>query len=249
MTLSSNDQERSADSTDEKRGRIKTMFGAIAGRYDLLNTILSFGQDRRWRKSSLRRLGLERGDLLVDIAGGTGDVALTAAKLQPRLGAALVLDFSEPMLRMVQPKREHSRIRPAVIPIAADAVSLPLPGGCADAVTIAFGIRNVVDVPAALGEMNRILKPGGKLLILEFAVPRGRLFGPVFRWYFMRVLPWIGGLVSGSRAAYEYLPRSVDEFFKPEEMVGLMRGAGFNTIVTKRYNFGVVVTYNGEKSV
>ncbi len=246
MTLSGNGEERSPDSAKEKRRRVKSMFGNIAGRYDLLNTILSFGQDRRWRKSSLRRLGLERSDVLVDIAGGTGDVALTAAKLQPELYAALVLDFSEPMLRLAGPKIQRSRARPAVLPIAADAVSLPLPGGCADAVTIAFGIRNVVDVPAALSEMNRILKPGGKLLILEFAVPKGRIFGPVFRWYFTRVLPGIGGLISGSRAAYEYLPRSVGEFFTPEEMEKLMREAGFNIIATKRYSFGVVMAYYGE---
>jgi demethylmenaquinone methyltransferase/2-methoxy-6-polyprenyl-1,4-benzoquinol methylase len=235
-----------AESPEDRRGRIREMFGRISSRYDLLNTLLSFGQDRRWRKKALRQLGLRAGDVLVDLAAGTGDVAIAATRLQPQLGAALALDFSEPMLRLAKYKFLKKK-RTAIVPVAADAVALPLQDGCADAITIAFGIRNVVDVPAALAEMERILRPAGRLLILEFATPEGRLFGPLFRWYFTRVMPRLGGIVSGSRAAYEYLPQSVGEFHSPTEMGALLEQAGFINIRTRDFSFGVVVAYFGEK--
>jgi len=184
--------------------RIRAMFGDISPRYDLLNLLLSFGQDRRWRKVAVRRLGLQPGATLVDVATGTGDVALAAVKLQPQLGMALALDFSEPMLRLAQRKIERAGHEKRIVAVAADALSLPLQDSSADAVTIAFGIRNIVDVPRALDEFRRVLRPGGRLVVMEFAEPRGRLFGPLFRWYFTKLLPRIGGLISGNRKAYEY---------------------------------------------
>jgi demethylmenaquinone methyltransferase/2-methoxy-6-polyprenyl-1,4-benzoquinol methylase len=224
------------------------MFGRIAPRYDLLNRMLSFGQDRRWRRLAVRLLDLRPGSVLLDAAAGTADVALTAAKFFPEAGKIIAVDFSEPMLRLGLRKIAKAGHKVPVVPVAADAALLPLPDACVDAVTIAFGIRNVVDVPAALSEFHRVLKPGGRLLILEFARPRGRFFGSLFRWYFTRVLPRVGGLISGSRAAYEYLPRSVDDFFEPDSLKMLMRGAGFSILGVESYSLGVVLAYLGAKA-
>lgn len=228
-----------------RRERIREMFGSISPRYDLLNYLLSFGQDRRWRRIAIRMLDLQPGEVLVDVACGTGDVALTAVKRQPALGAVYALDFSEPMLGLLPEKVRRSKVKVPIVPAVADAVALPLADGCADALTIAFGIRNVVDVPRALAEMRRVLKPGGRLMILEFAEPRGRIFGPLFRWYFTHMLPRLGGLISGNRAAYDYLPRSVGEFFTPEAMIDLIRKAGFNILGHRKLNFGAVRAYLG----
>jgi demethylmenaquinone methyltransferase/2-methoxy-6-polyprenyl-1,4-benzoquinol methylase len=247
MIAAGGDKATHLEKPEEKRGRIREMFDRISPRYDLVNAILSFGQDRHWRRSAVRKLGLRPGEVLVDVAAGTGDVALAAVRRQPQLGNSFALDFSEPMLRLAA--RKFGRARAAITPVAADAVALPIADGVADAVTIAFGIRNVVDIPRALREMSRILKPGGKLLILEFATPRGWFFGPLFRWYFTRVFPLLGGVLSSSRAAYEYLPRSVREFHSPEEMSGLLEAAGFNIINAKRYSFGVVVEYFAERKI
>ncbi len=236
-----------ARANEFRRTSIRRMFGAIAPRYDLLNVLLSMGQDSRWRRKSLRTLELQPGEVLLDLAAGTADVALEAARAQPELRLALALDFSEPMLLLARKKIEAAGAAVPILPAAADAVALPLHDAAADAVAIAFGIRNVVDVPAALAEMFRVLRPGGRLLILEFANPKGKLFGPVFRWYFKRVMPVLGGLISGSRAAYEYLPRSVDEFFEPEKLRGLMSDAGFYIRSVRRYCFGIVNAYTGEK--
>ena len=228
-----------------RRQRIREMFSNISPRYDLLNYILSFGQDRRWRRIAIRMLDLNPGEVLVDVACGTGDVALTAARRRPDLAAIYALDFSEPMLRILPEKVRRSKTKVPFIPVVADAVALPLADDCADALTIAFGIRNVVDVPRALNEMRRVLRPDGRLMILEFAEPKGRIFGPLFRWYFSRVLPRLGGLVSGNRAAYDYLPRSVGEFYTPEAMTDLIRAAGFNILGHRKLNFGAVRAYLG----
>lgn len=239
----------SGKSAEERRENVRRMFDRIAPRYDLLNTILSFGQDRRWRKRSVRKLGLPPGGVLLDVAAGTGDVALAAARACPRLKAAIALDFSHPMLQLARRKIKRIRSAVPILAASADATSLPLADEAVDAVTIAFGIRNVVDVPRALAEMARVLRPGGRLLILEFAEPGGRMFGPLFRWYFTRMLPRIGGLISGLREAYEYLPRSVGQFFKPQELKHLMRKAGFHPIGADKYSCGVVIAYYCEKSL
>lgn len=233
---------------ESKRDEVRKMFDGIARRYDLLNTLLSFGQDRRWRRRAVRMLSIPRGGALLDVAAGTADVALDAIRAFPDLGLVLATDFSAPMLDLAKRKIEKAGLESRMFAAVADAEELPFPDESMDAVTIAFGIRNVVGVPTALSEFFRVLRPGGRLLVLEFAEPRGRVFGPLFRWYFTRILPLIGGIISGSRSAYEYLPRSVGEFFKPEELKRLMEDAGFSILRVRRFSFGVVLAYLGEKS-
>ena len=230
-----------------KSRQVRRMFGEIAHRYDLLNTLLSFGQDRRWRRLAIRMLEIPEKGALLDAAAGTADVALAAARAYPETGLIVVLDFSRPMLELAATKIRQAKKESKIFPVTADVTAVPLPDGHFDAVTIAFGIRNVVDVPAALSEFHRVLKPGGRLLILEFSQPRGRLFGTLFRWYFTRILPRLGGAVSGRRSAYEYLPDSVRKFHTPEELKGLMTEAGFSILGIKSYSLGIVHAYLGLK--
>lgn len=227
----------------QKSEQIRGMFNDISHRYDLLNYLLSFGQDRGWRKKALKMLSPEPGSDLLDIACGTGDVALTAARLYPRTGSITGIDFSEKMIELAGKKFDGKKVSVPYEFKVGDATDLPLPGSCADCVTIAFGIRNVVDVPRALLEMKRVLRPGGKLMILEFAPPRGRVFGPLFHFYFNKVLPKVGGWISGKPEAYSYLPKSVGEFYSPEKLQQLMENAGFSMERVKKLTFGVTMAY------
>lgn len=237
------------DSPSQRRADIKGMFDAISPRYDLLNSLLSFGRDRSWRKRAVRTMAPGGGAFLLDLACGTGDVALTAHRKTDSVARILGIDFSEPMLRIAEEKFARAGVSIPYSFINADATALPLKNESVDCITIAFGIRNVVEVPKALNEMYRVLRPGGKLMILEFAEPRGKIFGPLFRWYFRRILPLIGGLISGRKSAYQYLPSSVGEFYSPENLMQLMKIAGFDVLSADRYTFGIVIAYLGRKKM
>ena len=186
-------------------GRVRAMFGRIAGRYDLLNRLLSAGIDQRWRRLAVRTAAEQLGrqpELVVDTCCGTGDLALAFA--EP--GARVVgVDFTPEMLRIARPRKALER----GVYVQGDAMGMPLVGGVADVVSIAFGLRNVADRGRCLRELVRLLRPGGVVLVLEFGMPAGRLSGALYRFYFTRVLPWIGGRISGDRDAYRYLPDTV----------------------------------------
>src|SRR2546430_984747 len=204
------------------------MFGRIAGRYDLLNHLLSGNVDKGWRRLVARTLSssLVEGARVLDVACGTGDLSLTLASA----GAAKVvgLDFCRPMLEIARRKADAgSRVIPFV---EADALRLPFADGSFDVVTIAFGLRNLAGVEEGLRELLRVLKAGGRAAVLEFSSPVVPGFRALFRFYFTRVLPWVGGLVSGSRGAYEYLPDSVSRFPDQKGLAALMRDAGFEGV-------------------
>jgi demethylmenaquinone methyltransferase/2-methoxy-6-polyprenyl-1,4-benzoquinol methylase len=202
--------------------QVRAMFARIAGRYDLLNRILSLGIDRRWRKRLLAAAGDVRGRRAVDACCGTGDVTLELADA----GAAAVgVDFTPEMLARARHKANRSTVR--AVFAHGDALKLPVKSGSADVCTVAFGIRNVADRAQALREMARVLRPGGRALVLEFTMPRGRISGRLYRAYFTRVLPAIGSWISRDRDAYSYLPRTVLEWPTPNELAREMEGAGF----------------------
>jgi len=222
------------------------MFDAIAPRYDLLNHLLSAGIDKRWRTRAIRSLELTGRETLVDVATGTADVALEAR----RSGAAarvVGIDFAGAMLALGLTKVRAAGERGRIMLARGDAMQLPLPDACADAVTISFGIRNVQRPDVACREMVRVLRPGGRLAILEFGVPKIPGVSTLYLWYFRRVLPLIGRMISGHTGAYTYLPASVGTFPPPLEFMTILRQSGFAEVRAVPLTLGVVYLYVGRK--
>ena len=209
---------------DKRPQRVAGMFDAIAARYDLLNRVLSAGFDRRWRVAAIRSLRLSGTERLVDVCTGTADVALPAARGPRGAGLVLGIDFSGEMLRLGAAKIRTLGLSRKVLLARGDATRLPVPAASMHAATVAFGIRNVEQPGRALAEMFRALRPGGRLAILEFGIPRSALVRAFYLPYFRHVLPRIGQLVSGHGTAYTYLPASVGAFVPPETMVGMLEG-------------------------
>ncbi len=226
---------------------VREMFAGIAGRYDLLNHLLSVNIDKRWRRkvSDALRDILDRQDAVVlDVACGTGDLSI---ELNRNSQAQIIgTDFCRPMLEFAKSKSEaetHS------IPyIEGDALDLPFDDNRFDAVTIAFGLRNLAKVDGGLAELHRILKPGGKLAILEFSSPVVPGFGRLFNFYFSYILPRIGGAVSGSRGAYEYLPDSVSKFPNQKKLAAMMNDTGFADVKFQNLTGGIAALHLGTKA-
>jgi demethylmenaquinone methyltransferase / 2-methoxy-6-polyprenyl-1,4-benzoquinol methylase len=242
-----------AQSEADAGRKVRDMFTHIAPRYDLLNHLLSLQLDRVWRTRTARRLQriLERPDALVlDLCCGTGDLAFTLA----RGGKARIIgaDFSHAMLLRATKKATdaslNARVAEAPRFAEADALHLPFVDAAFDLVTTAFGFRNLANYEAGLLEIRRVLKPAGTLAILEFAEPAPGWFGDLYRWYFRKVLPRIGGLISGDRAAYTYLPASVSRFFRPEELCALMGRAGYESVRQETWTFATIALLTGLKS-
>jgi demethylmenaquinone methyltransferase/2-methoxy-6-polyprenyl-1,4-benzoquinol methylase len=231
----------------EKRAYVKQIFSEIAPRYDLLNHLLSLNIDRRWRRKAIAELAVERdkaGNYL-DLCTGTLDVAQHIAMLPGFRGAVIGADFAEPMLRAGLSKVNGKK----VVPVAADALQLPLPSGKFAGAIVAFGIRNVAGLDAALREAFRILAPGGRFVILEFSNPRLPILRAAYQLYFQRILPLIGGLISGHATAYRYLPRSVANFPVEEELADRMQRAGFGKVRWTSLSFGVAAIHVGERPI
>ena len=233
-----------AASEPEAARWVRGMFGRVARRYDLLNHLLSLNIDRHWRARTVRRLRpiLKRPSALVlDICCGTGDLLL--ALEAEHGGAVLGSDFCHPML--IQAQRKIARRRSRSVLVEADALSLPFPDGSLDLVTAAFGFRNLANYEKGLAEMRRVLKPGGAAAILEFSQPKNPFFAALYRFYSNRALPAIGGLISGDRNAYRYLPESVRRFPSPEGLAAAMRAAGFARVQYERMTGGIVALHVG----
>lgn len=234
------------DQLSDKGRRIREMFDGIAPRYDLLNRLLSLGIDRRWRTFAVRQLQVPEQGRVLDIATGTGDVALEIARRTPASVRIVGEDFTQGMLVRGREKIAASPYAERIQLVNAPCEAIPHPADCFDGITIAFGIRNVVDRPAGLREMCRVLKPGGRAVILEFSHPRSRLFREIYYFYFRRLLPLIGGLLS-RRSAYQYLPDSVLEFPDQQQFREMMAAAGFVNLNAYDLTGGIVTVYVGEK--
>ena len=222
------------------------MFSAIAPRYDLLNRLLSAGRDRVWRREAIRATRLPSAGRLLDVCTGTADMALEAARQFPAATVAGV-DFSGPMIVLGRTKAAGACAVERVHLAVAPAEALPFPDRLFDAATVAFGLRNVPDRRQALAEMHRVLKPAGRAVILEFTTPPGRLFRGIYLCYFRWLLPVIGGLVSGHRSAYEYLPASVSDFPPPKELAAWMTETGFLDVAYRLLTGGIVAIHVGIK--
>ena len=225
---------------DKSPDRIAGMFDAIAPRYDLLNHLLSVGIDRRWRAAAIRSLRLTGRETLLDVCAGTADVALAA---RPHANRVVGVDFSGAMLALGVQKVRAAGESSAITLVRGDAMRLPVADRSVDAITVAFGIRNVQRPEIACGEMARVLRPGGRLAILEFGVPRIPGIKPLYLWYFTHVLPRIGRAISGHSAAYSYLPASVGTFAPPAEFMQTLRAAGFSDARADPLTLGIVYLY------
>lgn len=219
------------------------MFGRIARRYDLMNTIMTGGQDARWRRIAVRHALQAGSDRLLDVATGTGDLAIALANGGAR--HVVGLDFSEPMIAGAEAKRHG---RDDIQFLAGDAMTLPFADGVFDACTVSFGLRNMPDYLAALHEMARVVKPGGRLICLELTPYRNPILGGVFRWYFDRIVPFAGGLISGDPTAYRYLPASVEAFPDAQRLADLMKLAGFARVDVKLAGLGTVAIHIATKA-
>jgi len=231
----------------EKREYVKQIFSQIAPRYDLLNHLLSFNIDRRWRRRAIAALGVQRDQAgrYMDLCAGTMDVAAEISRLPGFRGMVIGADFAEPMLKAGAWKIRGSR----TAPVAADAVELPIASGQLAGAITSFGIRNVAGLDEALAETLRVLAPGGRFVILEFSTPRNRITRTLYQLYFHHVLPILGRWVSGHRTAYQYLPRSVANFPVEEELARRMEAAGFGNVSWSALLFGVAAIHVGERPI
>ncbi len=229
------------------RQDIHRMFDGIARRYDLLNRLLSFGQDIRWRRKLAKIMEQNKSAEILDLATGTADVLLSCHRHNRAMRLGIGIDLAAEMLQVGRHKLEKARLSEKTILLRADALSVPAADNSFDAVTISFGIRNVVDVNKALEEMRRVLKTGAPALILEFALPPNPLLRRIFLFYLRSVIPFIGGIVSGNQRAYSYFNETVETFCYGEEFVKLMKEAGFKDVKMHRLTFGVAIIYEGVK--
>lgn len=220
---------------------VQAMFDRIARRYDLLNTLLSGGVDARWRRAAARETGLEAGGSALDVACGSGRLTAELARRAGPSGRVAGLDFSGRMLEVA------SREQPRLPFVRGDALNLPFGEAAFDASTIAFGLRNLADPVRGLAEMLRVLRPGGRAVVLEFVRPRRGPIGGAYRLYLKRGLPFLGGLVSGDRQAYRYLSETVDSYRTPEQLVELAQRAGWSDVRFRSLTLGTVGIVSGRR--
>ena len=239
---------RNPHAAADKRARVQNMFAAIAPSYDLNNRLHSMWMDQTWRRKAVKLANLQAGDRVLDVACGTGDLTLAFEKGLRRTGSkepeVVGLDFTYEMLPIARDKSATLGISY----INGDALSLPLPDESSDVISIAFGIRNVADPAAAIREFHRVLRPNGRLIILEFSLPTNAILRGLYNFYFRKILPRTATLISGDKTgAYKYLPESVNTFISPQVMQEMMRDAGFADVAAFPMTFGVCFCYRGWK--
>lgn len=227
-----------------KRSYVRDMFTAIAPRYDLLNHVLSLNIDRRWRRQAIDNLAWERAPAgsYLDLCAGTLDLGAELARRPPFAGCVVGTDFVLRMLRLG--KGKSGRLKP----VCADALALPFPDGSFDGLVIGFGLRNLTDIDEGLLEMARVLKAGARLVVLEFSTPSKWPIRPLYRFYFTRILPRIGRLVSKHTSAYSYLPDSVETFPQPSLLAERIRSAGFGEAWFRPLTFGIATLHVGVRA-
>ena len=226
---------------DKSGTAIRDMFAGVAPRYDLLNHLLSASLDVVWRRKAAAALGLPAGSEVLDLCCGTGDQAAALRRRGARVAAA---DFCVPMLAIA--RRKFAKLgspRPGAL--AADALALPFPARRFRGATVSFGLRNVADLPAALRQLAGVLRPGGKLVVLECAIPQRQPLKGLYLFYFLRLLPWLGRLISPQGSAYTYLPTSVLGFPQRQELLDRMAAAGFTDLAWQDLSGGTVCIYQG----
>lgn len=225
---------------------VESMFNGIAPKYDFLNHVLSLGIDKLWRKRLIKDLLKYDPTLVMDVATGTADLAIALVRKRNETKVVGV-DIAENMLSFGRLKLEKKNLVNSIDLIKASSQSLPFDDNSFDASMVAFGVRNFEDALKGLREMQRVTRPGGTIHVLEFTTPRIRIVRAVYRFYFLRILPWIGGKISGHKTAYSYLPSSVDAFKERDEFVKLLHQAGYVNSSYKLQSFGIAAIYKAFK--
>jgi len=228
----------------ERSAYVQDMFGRIAERYNLMNRVMTFGQDMRWRRFVVKQAQLPQNGALLDLATGTGDIAFEAAETHPD-AEVIGADFALPMMIVGKGEPRGETISWA----AADALNLPFPDMRFDAVVSGYLVRNVIDNPQTLAEQMRILKPGGRIVILDTSPPPNNILKPFIQMHLNFVIPLLGRLIGGQAAvdAYQYLPKSTQAFKTPDELVALLEDAGYQNVQYKTFMFGTMAVHWGEK--
>jgi len=228
----------------EKATYVSQMFARIAPHYDLMNRLMTGGRDHAWRQQVARLAALPSGGCVLDVATGTGDIVVSLARQYPD-AQVVGADFSFEMMQTGRPKFAAAGLDGCITLAAGDALRLPFADGSFDAVTTGFALRNVTDIPRIFAEMYRVVKSGGRVVCLEISRPTLPLFRSLFDFYFYRVVPWVGGLISGYREAYTYLPHSLTDFLTPEEVKAVMEEIGWRQVRYRRLTMGTVAIHVG----
>jgi demethylmenaquinone methyltransferase/2-methoxy-6-polyprenyl-1,4-benzoquinol methylase len=231
---------------DEKSQRVRNVFDSVASRYDLMNDLMSGGLHRLWKKFTIEQAAVRRGQSVLDLAGGTGDLARVFARQVGSAGQVVLADINAAMLQEGRRRLVDSGAAGNIWLAQVDAENLPFPDSSFDCVTIAFGLRNVTDTEAALRSMLRVLKPGGRLLVLEFSQPSPTI-KPAYDLYSFRVLPFLGELVAGDASSYRYLAESIRMHPDQEALLGMMREAGFERCRYYNLAAGIVALHLGHR--
>ncbi|HET7561510.1 MAG TPA: bifunctional demethylmenaquinone methyltransferase/2-methoxy-6-polyprenyl-1,4-benzoquinol methylase UbiE [Rhodanobacteraceae bacterium] len=251
-----NEQERSASTTHfgyrevpvaEKQKLVGEVFSSVAGKYDVMNDLMSFGVHRLWKRHFVATSGVRKGDRVLDLAGGTGDIA---ALMLPRVGAkgeVVIGDINAAMLQAGRDRLLDRGLLQGLRWAQVNAEALPFPDGSFDAVTIAFGLRNVTDKDKALAEMQRVLKPGGRVLILEFSRVNQEWLKPLYDFHSFQVLPRVGKLVAHDEASYRYLAESIRKHPDQATLKGMLEEAGFRNVQVRNLSAGIVAIHRGYK--
>jgi demethylmenaquinone methyltransferase / 2-methoxy-6-polyprenyl-1,4-benzoquinol methylase len=231
-----------AGQAPDKGPAVAAMFDRIAPRYDRLNRLLSLGIDRAWRREAVREALADAPARVLDVATGTGDLALMLKRARPACDVTAI-DFSDAMLAIAAAKAARARLDLSLR--RADALALPFDDGAFDALTVAYGVRNFADVERGLAEMRRVVRRGGRVVVLEFPPPPPNVAGRALRWYGRRVMPTIGGWISGDPSAYAYLPASTEAFLTPAELSAALAAAGFAAVRHRLQSLGVSALHVG----
>ena len=232
---------------EEKVQRTCLHFETVAKRYDFMNTLLSFGIHYLWKRTAIRMMKLKPGDRVLDVCGGTGDLSILVHRVVGPAGQVVLYDINRAMIQAGKTKPTHSFVRSRIRYVQGNAEELSFPDNYFDAAMVGFGIRNVTRMEQGFAEMHRVLKPGGKLMCLEFSKPTAPLFRFLYDFYSFEIMPLLGELLAGSRKAYTLLPESIRTFPLPDGLADILKKIGFKRVVYRRLTNGIAVVHLGKK--
>lgn len=228
---------------EEKAGRVLNHFNTIARHYDFMNTLLSFGIHHIWKRLAVKMMELVPGNRVLDVCGGTGDLSILAAKNIGPDGRVIIYDINRAMMQAGLHKVAQKKIEPCISYVQGDAESISFPDGNFDAAMVSFGIRNVTNMKKGFSEMHRVLKPGGKMMCLEFSKPTFTPFRWLYDFYSFYIMPFLGEMIAGSRTAYTHLPETIRMWPMPDELTEILKGIGFSEVSHRKLTNGIAVIH------